>query len=221
MTTTNTPEPTTPAPLPPIKAPSAARSGRWSRSAIVGAVLVGGVALGAGGLAAAAPDSWRPGWMQHGGSRIERLQMMARRTLDSVGATSDQEDKVHDIIANTYTELDKSRDDRQAFRKEALDLLKAPTLDSAAIEKMRADRVAKFDADSKVITKAVTDIAGVLTPEQRVKVADRIAAFMAHGPMGWGHGPGRHGGWGDHRPGRDRGPDGPDGPDGGPGPQPD
>ena len=199
MSDLNTASPAAPNPLPPLKTPSPAGRRSWTRAAVLGAVLVGGVALGAGGLAAAAPH----GWMMQGGPPIERMQTMARRALDAVGATSDQEAKVHDIIASAFADLAPMREKREAFRKQALDLLKAPTIDPAAIEKLRADHIAEMDTDSKRITKAVTDIATVLTPDQRAKLADRIEAFMERGPRGFGRdgmrrGMGGDGRWGDH-----------------------
>jgi Spy/CpxP family protein refolding chaperone len=127
---------------------------------------------------------------------------MAERTLDSVGATSDQVAKVHDIIAAAYNDMQPMREKRAAFRKQIVELLKAPTIDAAAIEKARSDHIAELDAASKRLTQAVTDIAGVLTPDQRVKVVDRIEAFLSHGPKGpWRDGMRRDGEWrGDHGP---------------------
>jgi Spy/CpxP family protein refolding chaperone len=184
-------------PQPPIPAPRAPRAG-WSKVALFGAALVAAVAIGAGGLAAAsaAQDGWQNGWMGEG-TRLERLQGAFRRALDSVGATSDQEAKVHDIVANAFAELAPTREKREAFRKQALDLLKAPTIDRAAIEKMRADHMAEMDAKSKRLVAALVDVAEILTPDQRVKLADRAQDFMQrpHHRWQWRHRPG-----GDHEP---------------------
>ena len=58
-----------------------------------------------------------------------------------IGATSDQEAKIHDIIATNFDALAPSPGDRMEMRKAALDLLRAPTIDRAAVEKLRADYV--------------------------------------------------------------------------------
>ena len=105
------------------------------------------------------------------------------------------------------------------MRKQALELLSAPTVDRAAVEKMRLEAVAKFDAKSKTIAAGLLDIADQLTPEQRTKLAANIEAMAQRGPMGgpmggpWGHW--EHG-WRGHGPmmGPEGGPD--EGPDGGP-----
>lgn len=165
-------------------------------------VLLGtGFALGATSLASAGAMAWHAGWHHHG-PRVGMIQHVVHNALENVGATVTQEDKIHDIIATTYTDLDKSGADHQAMRKQILELMKAPTLDKAAIEKVRADKIAEMDAKSKKITAALIDAAGQLTPEQRTKLVQNAEEHFAQG--GWGHG-----GWGGghHRDRRD-GPDG-------------
>ena len=170
-----TPGPGAPAAPPPRRL--------FSRYVLLGGVLAAGVALGAGGLAAAAIGGGHfGGWH---GPRLERIQAFAKRALDGVGATSDQEAKIHDIVASTFGDLVPEPGTRGELRKQAIELLKAPTVDKAAVEKFRADRVAEFDAKSKRFATAVLDIAAVLTPEQRVKLAERAEAWRGKGP---GHG---------------------------------
>ena len=117
------------------------------------------------------------------------IQQIAHRTLDSVGATSAQEDKIHDIIATTYTQMEQGKADHEAMRKQALAILSAPTIDRAAAEKLRADEVAKFDAKSKMIVSAMLDAAAQLTPEQRTQVAQKIQDHMDHHGFGGHHHP--------------------------------
>ncbi|WP_181161217.1 Spy/CpxP family protein refolding chaperone [Labrys okinawensis] len=169
---------------------------RWPRVLVLGGAMAAGIALGAGGLAAAAVMGGG-GW--HHGPRLERIQNFVRMSLDSVAATSEQEAKVHDIIAAAYTDLAPKPEDRAAFRKQAVDLLRAPTIDKAAVEKLRSDFVARTDAKSKRFVEAVLSVADVLTPEQRAKLADRADLWAQRGPMMGGH-RGHHDGHG--RPGR-------------------
>ena len=163
--------------------------------------LVGGVALAAGGYAATTGAADGPGWRE--GMRLAFAQRAVTRALDSVGASSAQEAKIHDIVAARFAELGPNPDERAAMRKQALDLLAAPTVDRAAVEKMRLDAVAKFDAKSKTVAAGLLDIADQLTPDQRAKLAAHIEAMAQRGPMGgpWGH-------WGHGGP-RDHGPGGP------------
>jgi Spy/CpxP family protein refolding chaperone len=187
----------------------------WKRFLVMGGVLTGAVAFGAGLALAAGPQAF--GWRH--GPQIERVQQIALHVLDSVGATSAQEAKIHDIIAATFAEVAPDPKDREAMRKQVLDLLRAPTVDRLAVEKLRADQVAKIDATSKKLVAAVLDIADQLTPEQRAKLADRADAMAQQGPMGgpWGgpHGGPMGGPW--HGPRFDgRGPGDADGPGNGP-----
>ena len=78
------------------------------------------------------------------------------------GASAEQEAKVHDIVAAKFAELAPDPGEREAMRKQALALLAAPTIDRSAVEKMRADAVAKFDAKSKTVVAAVLDVADAL-----------------------------------------------------------
>jgi Spy/CpxP family protein refolding chaperone len=192
-------------PEPPLQTPrqSNRKSGVFSSTvglAIVGA-LAFGIAIGAGGLAIGAGMDhlgWGHGW------RLAFVQGAVSRALDSIGASAAQEDKVHDIIAAKFAEIAPDPKQHEAMRKQALDLLAAPTIDHNAIEKMRADAVANFDAKSKVVVAGILDIADQLTPAQRMELAARLNEMAQRGPMGpWG-------GW-RHPPMMDGGPDsGPD-----------
>jgi periplasmic protein CpxP/Spy len=181
------------------------------------AALMAGTVAGAGGLSYAAIMTGSVNW--HHGHRLGQLQHRVRTALDAVGATTVQEDKVHDILANGFTSLDAGHADRGAMRKQLIDLLRAPTIDRAAVEKLRAAQVANYDARSKTVMGMVLDSADQLSPDQRAALADKAEAMMARGPGGWHRGKGDHDG-GPRRGGmggdRDRDPDGSDehGPDG-------
>ena len=91
------------------------------------------------------------GWRQ--GARLTFVQRAVARALDSVGASAAQEAKVHDIVAAKFAEIAPKPDDHEAMRKQALDLLAAPTIDRAAVERLRVDAVATFDAKSKAVRR--------------------------------------------------------------------
>ena len=187
----------------------------WRHAALFAGAVLGGSVAGAGGLAYAAMNGM--GW--HGGHRLEMIQRRVHDALDSVGATTVQEDKVHDIIANGFNAMADTHGDRMAARKQMIDLLRAPTIDRAAVEKLRADQVVRYDARSKTMVGVILDSADQLSPSQRATLADRLDAMMARG----------HGRWHDDSDGRDdgarsgmhrepdgEGPDGDHGPDGRP-----
>jgi protein CpxP len=156
------------------------------------ALGAGSLALGVGSLAAAAQETNRS--TGNPGMRLAFIQHAMAFLLDSVGATSAQEAKAHDIVAANLADVTPDPKEREAFRKQALDLLGAPTVDRAAVEKLRAELVASFDAKSKKVVDAVLDIADELTPAQRAAAVARIEEFAQHGPMHgqWG---GPMGGW--------------------------
>ena len=66
-------------------------------------------------------------------------------------------------------------------------LLTQPSVDRAAIEAFRAEQIALADAASKRIAQALADAAEVLTPEQRRKIDDHLAARRGYW-RGWHRG---------------------------------
>jgi len=67
------------------------------------------------------------------------------------------------------------REQEQRARQDGLDLLAAPAVDRAAIERLRTAQIALADQASKRIAQAIADVADVLTPEQRKALAERIS----------------------------------------------
>ena len=148
-------------------------------------VLMCGVALGVGGFAAAATGMDHFAFRQ--GARLAFAQGIVAHALDSIGASSEQEGKIHDIVAAKFAEIAPKPEEHEAMRKQALALLGAPTIDRAAVEKMRTDAVTAFDAKSKALVGGLLDIADQLTPQQRAELTAEIAEMPHHGPMmGWG-----------------------------------
>jgi periplasmic protein CpxP/Spy len=193
-------------PQPPLQAPGPQnrRSRLFFRPGAIGVGVIAlafGIAIGAGGLAiGAGMDQF--GWRQ--GMRLAMIQQGASRMLDSIGANAAQEAKIHDIIAAKFAEIAPDPKQHEAMRKQALDLLSASTIDRDAVEKMRVQAVANFDAKSKLLVGAILDIADQLTPAQRTQLAAHLNEMAQRGPMG---GMGPWGGW-RHHPMMDGGPDG-------------
>src|SRR5271166_2309129 len=164
---------------------------RWAAPAVFAGALACGIALGLGAYAATASTE-TAGWRQ--GVRLAFVQHMVGRALDSVGASAEQENKVHDIVVARFAEIAPDPEEHAALRKHALELLAAPTIDRAEVEKVRAQAVAAFDAKSKAVAGGLIDIAEQLTPDQRAKLAAQIEAMPQRGPMmmgpwgGWRHG---------------------------------
>jgi Spy/CpxP family protein refolding chaperone len=135
----------------------------------------------------------------HGGdpARFERrMEQRISRMVTQVGGTAEQRDRIVAIMKTAVADQAKLREEGRGLRGQQMALLKAPTIDRAALEQQRARRLSLFDAMSRRMTTAMADAAEVLTPEQRVKfaeLAERRGFGAGQGPHGRG-GPGfRHG----------------------------
>ncbi len=102
----------------------------------------------------------------------ERIDRMAYRLVRSVDGTPEQEIRIREIARAAAKEIGEMRTQGRDLRKQGMDLLKAPTIDRAAIESLRSRQMALQDSISKRMSTAFADAAEVLTPEQRVKLAE-------------------------------------------------
>jgi Spy/CpxP family protein refolding chaperone len=133
------------------------------------AALVLAVAGGAAQVAQAMPGGHGGHGGPHGGG-----MMMHGRVLQSVGATSDQQTRIHDIMKAARDDVRKLHEGAGDLRAQGAQLLAAPTIDARAVEALRVKRLALHDAVSKRMTQAMLDAAAVLTPEQRAKMAEQM-----------------------------------------------
>jgi periplasmic protein CpxP/Spy len=156
------------------------------RIAIAGAAALGIAALGAttvmsqpqwgmgggmgGGMGMGGPGMMGGGMFGRGpGARLDEA-------LTSVGATADQKEKIFGIARKAMTDLGPLRDRRFVARTRLQELMKAPTIDRAAIEKLRADEFAAYEAGSRRAAQALTEAAEVLNPQQRLALVERFEA---------------------------------------------
>jgi protein CpxP len=117
---------------------------------------------------------------------VDRADRAVRHIAIEIDATPEQQQKIEAIVKSTVTDLAPMRDKVRTTHQKVRELLTAPTVDRAAIEKLRADQLATMDTLSKRIAQAVGDAADVLTADQRRKLGDMLP------PMGE---PGRGGGY--------------------------
>ncbi|MFD2249515.1 Spy/CpxP family protein refolding chaperone [Pseudochelatococcus lubricantis] len=102
-----------------------------------------------------------------GGGGIERA-------LDTVDATAEQEKRIWAIVDATRAELRPLAREFRDTRGTVAELLGSGTIDRAAVETLRAERIKAIDEASKKLTAAVLDAAEVLTPEQRATLTKRF-----------------------------------------------
>jgi periplasmic protein CpxP/Spy len=146
---------------------------RWTRrvlaSGVVAAVLASGVAF-----AAQPPAHWGRGPVDLKTAQ-ERAVERSSKLLREAGASQEQQDKVAGIVKAAVQDMHPLREKSRSLREESRKLLSAPAIDRAAVEKLRAEQSAVHEQMSKRMTAAMLDSADVLTPEQRAKVAAKMA----------------------------------------------
>ena len=147
------------------------------------ALIVGGtlaVLIVGAGVAAATGNGFGRGFGGHphwGGGFME---YGIERALDEVDATPEQTEKIWKIIDAARAEMRPVARGFRDSREQVMELLGATTVDRAAAEKLRAERIAAADEASRRMTTAILDIAEVLTPEQRAELAEHIKDRGGH-----------------------------------------
>ena len=104
----------------------------------------------------------------------ERIERMVKHLSVEVDATPEQRQKLEVIVKDAAVELAPLAVSMRAGRKQALELLGAPAVDPAAIERLRTEQIRLADTISQRFVRAIADAANVLTPEQRQKLAARV-----------------------------------------------
>lgn len=153
----------------------------WGRRITIGAFVV--VAASAVGVAGAISGGFGgPGGMGHFGMGPFGMERRLGSALENANATPEQEKKIWAIIDAARGEVRPTMRGFRDTREKIVGILGAPTVDRAAVEKLRQERVAAIDAASKTVTAAVLDAAETLTPEQRAKLVGGLQSRWPHGP---------------------------------------
>jgi len=105
----------------------------------------------------------------------EHLDRMLKHAYVEIDATEAQKQKIDPIVKQAAKELQPLRAKVREARREGIKLFSAESIDRGAIERLRVEQMASADAASKRFTQALSDVAEVLTPEQRKTLAARFA----------------------------------------------
>lgn|GEM_PF-1248657 len=128
------------------------------------------------------------GWRErrsYGFSRLsdaeieERVTRLVRHAGIEIDATPEQEAQIIALLTPAIIDMRSMRGDMRETGMEFFDLLTAPTVDRAAVEALRAEKLAEMDAISKEWTDVMTDVAMVLTAEQRQLIDERVEQFRS------------------------------------------
>jgi periplasmic protein CpxP/Spy len=154
----------------PQSRPEPRRGRGWLFAALIGIAVVG--------LAAGSVHShpwWR--WGHHPFFDAEDVNFIVKhrvdRMLTKVNATEEQRTKIDAIVNAAVNDVMAMRKDPSARQEKILAIMKADTVDRAALESLRAEQLDVAESASKRITQAVADAAEILTPEQRRQLAGR------------------------------------------------
>ena len=111
----------------------------------------------------------------------QHLDRMLKHLYVEIDATDVQKQQLDPIVKQAAKDLLPLREQLHAGRREALELLSQERVDAAALEALRAKHIALADEGSRRLTRAVADIADVLTPAQRKQLAAHVARRHGRG----------------------------------------
>lgn len=107
-----------------------------------------------------------------------RADGMLRFMLADIDATQEQRDRIAAIMKGARTDLADTHQRLRGGREQTINLLAAPVVDRAALERVRTEQTQLHEAISRRMLQAVADAAEVLTPEQRAKLAEKHRARL-------------------------------------------
>jgi Spy/CpxP family protein refolding chaperone len=147
------------------------------------------IAATAAQTASAQPQDMRGGPERHHGPRgggegpgqelvLGNPRILARM-LDTVSASADQRAQIKQIADAARADLKAQHEATRKLREDSAALFAQPTVDARAAEALRQQMLAQHDQASKRQMQMMLDISRVLTPEQRQKLADRMAQRRA------------------------------------------
>ncbi len=108
-----------------------------------------------------------------------RIERMVKHAAIEIDATPEQQEQITALATAVARDLKPVHDRLRATGKALHDLLLADTIDRAALERLRAERLADAERISKNLVGALADVAEVLSPEQRKLLDERINQFRA------------------------------------------
>ena len=140
--------------------------------------VAGGVVMSstpaAAALTMAMEDAGMGGKHGHGGMHA-MAQAHIEKMLTAVDATPEQKAQIKSILHKGFESVGPLHGKLASVHGDLHRLLSAPTIDRAALEQLRVDRMADLDQASKVMVQTMADAAEVLRPEQRAKLATLMA----------------------------------------------
>ncbi len=113
-----------------------------------------------------AQPSTAPERMAH--SPEQRINHLAK----AADATPEQKDKLNQLSKAAMVDMQPLQTQHQTARQQSMQLLAASSIDRSALEQLRVRQMGVADAMSQRRLKLMVDMAEVLTPAQRSKLAE-------------------------------------------------
>jgi len=163
---------------------------KLSLAGIIGA-LIGGTTVGTlshahfgeGGWGHGRYCSYGHGWGQHrhGPVDAEKVSKRADAAVEwlskHVDATEDQQLQIKEIVHQAVGEISQLIDQHRANRDEIANVLVQAEIDRSALEQLRSSELALAEQASIRLLDAIADAAEMLTPEQRIQLAELRQQF--------------------------------------------
>lgn len=145
--------------------------------------FVGGAVL-ASGVAVLATDSGVSAMHHMAGPMSQadvaaHIQKACQHMYIEIDATDAQKSTLDPIFKQAAADLIPLFQQLHTGHAQVLNLLTAPTIDRAALEKASAAQVAVHDQIAQRMTRLVEDSSTVLTPEQRQKLVAHLTQHMS------------------------------------------
>ncbi|MCA9581685.1 MAG: Spy/CpxP family protein refolding chaperone [Myxococcales bacterium] len=156
-----------------------AKSKNWRRRGFVWGAI-GLSALGFGAVAAQSAQAFHRGR----GGPGHGIQFVLKRALKHVDATEAQRAKIDELVKQHMEVLKDQKGERKAMRQKMLSILSQEKVNPAAAEELRKEFVEQADAKSVVMKDLMLEVAKVLTPEQRKKIATLASKRGERGAKG-------------------------------------
>jgi protein CpxP len=117
---------------------------------------------------------------QPGGRAGAFMAFRMQKVLDRVGATDSQKGQIKAIWEGLRPQLTAAHQQHRQLRQQMTQAMTAPTIDPAAVEKLRQQSVQVMDRTSSLITQGMLGTAQVLTPDQRKQAAAELEKHADH-----------------------------------------
>jgi len=115
------------------------------------------------------------------GARSEQMQrrvlMATGLALDRIDADDDQRTQINRIVELTFADMADFHGQRGRAREALVRELTADQIDRAALETLRTDKLDGLDTMSARMVEALADIGDVLSPDQRMLVAEHLSRW--------------------------------------------